>query len=302
MSENVKPLMDVRMASSTTTEVSVCPFGIPWRAGFKLVLLFTGCGLAVGLPLYLIQHPYAPKSPIQLSLGILGAAMMFFGAGLYALRKRVKGLKKLGQMRYWLNFHITFCLLGPLLVVYHSALTAKAPNSAVALYTMLVVVTSGIVGRYIYRHFQFTLSGDRATLKEMCEEIEHLDQKIQAHFSESQKIIATITRFFELREDQKTGGFVRSFCTMVRLDRLERRLKRQIRRYLASKGKQMTLKKDSNEKSFEEILIQRVSFEKKVSVLEVATKLFAYWHRFHVPLIWILLLTFLVHVAAVLIF
>jgi len=273
-----------------------------WRSRFKLVLLLLGCGLAIFLPAYLISHPYPPKSFAQLILGIIGAVMMASGAMFYALRKRIKALKKLGQMKYWLNFHITFCLLGPLLVTYHSAMTVKAPNSGIAFYAMLVVVASGVVGRYIYRHFQFMLSGERATLKEMCEEVDQLDLKIRDYFAESQKMTGMITKFFDLREGQKSGGLVRSFYTMVRLDWLETRLRRQIIRYLRHKGPHIALNKSPDAGSFESILIKRISLEKKTAALEVTTKLFSYWHKFHVPLIWILLFSFIAHVAAVLIF
>ena len=273
-----------------------------WRSCFKLLLLILGCGLAILLPIYLMQHPYPPKSVVQMILGIAGSVMMASGVMFYTLRKRIKALKKLGQMKYWLNFHITFCLLGPLLVTYHSAMTVKAPNSGVAFYVMLVVVASGVVGRYIYRHFQFSLSGERANLKEMSEETDQLDQKINQYFSESQKVISMIEKFFELREGQRAGGLVRSFYTMVRLDWLERRLKQQIIRYLQHKASKITLNKSPKERLFEDLLIKRISLEKKASILEATTKLFSYWHKLHVPLIWILLFTFIAHVATVLIF
>jgi hypothetical protein len=273
-----------------------------WRSSFKFTLLLLGCGLALIVPVYLIQHPYPPKSFTQLILGISGSAMMASGAVFYALRKRIKVLKKLGQMKYWLDFHITFCLLGPLLITYHSAMTVKAPNSGIAFYVMLVVMASGVVGRYIYRHFQFSLSGERANLKEISEETGQLDQQINQHFSESQKMISMIKRFFELRQGQKSGGFVRSLYTMVRVDWLERRLRRQIVHYLKNKRPLVASNTSSAGGPFETLLITRISLEKKASILEVTTKLFSHWHKLHVPLIWILLLSFIAHVAAVLIF
>jgi hypothetical protein len=167
---------------------------------------------------------------------------------------------------------------------------------------MLLVVASGVVGRYIYRHFQFSLSGERASLKEMSEETDQLDQKISEYFSESQKMISAITRFFELRKAQKAGGLIKSFYTMIRLDWFERKLQRQMIRYLQHKESGTLLNKMPAEGSFEGILIKRISLEKKTSVLEATTKLFSFWHKFHVPLIWILLFSFIAHVAAVLIF
>jgi hypothetical protein len=273
-----------------------------WKKRAKLLLALCGGGAAVGIPFYLMTHPYAPKSFAQLTLGIAGSVIMISGAGFYALRKRVKRLRSFGQMKHWLNFHILFCLLGPLLIAYHSALTVKAPNSGVAFYAMLVVVASGVVGRYIYRHFQFTLSGERATLREMCEEIGQLDEKLRARFSDSHTITDMIRRFFELRERQKQGGLLRSFYTMVRLDWLERRLRRRVRIFLRPGRFRPAAPSPITPGSIEDLLMKRISLEKKTSALEVTAKLFSYWHQFHVPLIWILGLTFLIHIAAVLIF
>ena len=267
---------------------------------FKLLLLILGCGTTILLPVYFIWHPFPPKSFIPLLIGIIGSVMIASGVIFYALRKRISALKKLGRMTSWLNFHIMCCLLGPLLVVYHSAFTVKAPNSAIALYSMLIVVASGVVGQYLFRHFQFSLSGERATLKEMNEETDQLNQKVQQYFSEPQKIIGTIKTFFAVREWQKSGGLVRSFYTMVRLDWLERKLKRQIQRYLASKPQRIF--STPGQGPFENLLIERISLEKKIFVLEAATRLFSFWHKLHVPLVWILIMTFIVHVTAVLIF
>ncbi|MBI3609679.1 MAG: hypothetical protein HY204_03145 [Nitrospirae bacterium] len=272
------------------------------RAESKLVLLVLGCGLAIVLPIYFSWHPYSPKSFVALLLGIIGSVMMVFGALLYALRKRIKVLRSLGKMSVWLDVHITLCILGPLLVVYHTGFMVKSPNAAIAFYVMLIVVASGVIGRYIYRHFQFSLSGERATLKEITQEIDQLDQQISQRFSESQTILGTIRIFFELRDKQKSHGPLRSFFLMVRLDRLEKKLKRQIGRLLRQQGGMPAFNKMENQGSFETVLIKRINLEKKISALETTTKLFAYWHKLHVPFIWILAFTLIVHIAAVLIF
>ena len=265
----------------------------------KLFIVILGCGLALTLPVYFTVYPYASKSLIPYLLGIIGSAMMAGGALFYVVRKRVKALKNFGKMKHWLDIHILLCLLGPLLVVYHSAFTVEAPNSAIAYYAMLTIVASGVFGRYIYRHFQFSLSGERATLKEMKEEAESLDLKINEHFSESQNILETVKKFFELKEARKSNRLIDLFFLMIRLDWLEKRLRRKIKRFLRENRKGTTLPQEG---AFEEALMKRISLERKISALEGATKLFSFWHRLHVPLIWILLLTFIAHVAAVLIF
>jgi hypothetical protein len=269
---------------------------------YKMVLLVLGCGLAIILPIYFSWHPYSPKSFYALLIGIVGSVMMVVGALFYALRKRIKFLRNLGKMSFWLDAHITLCILGPLLVVYHTGFIVKSPNAAIAFYAMLIVVTSGVVGRYIYRHFQFSLSGERATLKEMLHEVEELDQEILKHFARSESILGTIHTIFNLREKQKSLGPLSSFFLMMRLDWLERKLRRQIGGFLRPVEGSPNIRETGNQGSIENILIKRITLEKNISALESTTKLFAYWHKLHVPFIWILAFTLIVHIAAVLVF
>jgi hypothetical protein len=270
------------------------------RSRLKRSLLVIGCGVSLSFPLYFALHPYSPKSLIPILLGIIGSILILAGTVLYTFAKKVRALRRMGNMKQWLNVHILLCLYGPLLVIYHTAFTIKAPNSAVVFYAMLIVVISGLVGRYIYRHFQFRLSGERATLKEMAEEVDRLNQKIREHFSDPQKIISTITKFFDVRQ-RKASGLVQGFYLLLLLDWLEKKLRLQIRQDLRHIDHRIP-DPETNKPIFESILIERISLEKKIAALEATVKLFGYWHQFHMPLTWIFTITLIVHIAAVLIF
>jgi hypothetical protein len=290
----VRPLM--APATSTHILTRTVEFG----EAVKWLLLIAGCGAAIYLPVYFTGHPYPAKSFVPNLLGMIGGGMMLSGALFYAVRKRVRVLKNAGQMKDWLNVHILLCSFGPLLVIYHSALSVKALNSGVALYSMLVVVGSGVVGRYIYRHFQLTLSGERASLKEMQTEADELIRNITARFPDAQQMIATITEFFSPQKMHKAGGLVRSLILVIRLDWIERTLRRQLDQRLRRAGRTPDVPQAQDRHFAEESLVRLISLEKNISALEATTRLFAYWHKLHVPMIWILVVTVIVHMAAVL--
>ncbi|HXN05815.1 MAG TPA: hypothetical protein VN944_01990, partial [Nitrospiria bacterium] len=191
---------------------------------------------------------------------------------------------------------ILFCLIGPLLVVYHSAFSLRSPNSRVAFYSMLVVVGSGVIGRYVYRHFQVNLSGERSSLKEMTEEADRLNEKIKTQFSDSEKLLNTVTKSFGVREQYGSGGILKSLYVILRLDWLEGKLRREIKKFIKQN------KFRGNVSATESLLIARIKLEKKIFGLEATTILFSYWHKLHVPFIWILMLTFVFHVVSVMIF
>ncbi len=277
-------------------KIMVRPLGTRIWIFFKTIIFLFGTGTAIFLPVYFNAHPFKAGDPISLLLGIIGSVMIFVGASFYVIRKKVRKLNKFGKIKTWLDAHILLCIFGPLLIVYHSAFTVSAANSAIAYYSMMIVVGSGVVGRYIYRHFQFSLSGERSNLKEMNEEIDRLIEKIKTQLADSQKILDTIDHFFGLRENQSSAGLFRSLYLMLKMDFLEKRLKKQIIKYLKERKYHIL------EGSLEEMVLKLISLEKKVKLLEVTAKLFSYWHKLHVPFIWILIVAFIIHIVAVMIF
>jgi hypothetical protein len=91
------------------------------------------------------------------SLGVLGFALMLATETLYSLRKRAIR-KPWGTMRSWLQSHIFTGIVGPYLVLLHSAWSFRGLAGVVMLLTV-VVVLSGFVGRYIYTAVPRTADG-----------------------------------------------------------------------------------------------------------------------------------------------
>lgn len=81
-------------------------------------------------------------------LGVIGFAMMILTEVGYSMRKRATGPVR-GTMASWLGFHIYTGIVGPYLVLLH---TAWHFNGLAGLLTLMMalVVASGFVGRYIY--------------------------------------------------------------------------------------------------------------------------------------------------------
>ncbi len=91
------------------------------------------------------------------SLGIFGFILMLMTEILYSLRKRTRSASW-GKMSSWLQFHIFTGLVGPYIVLLHTSWKFNGLAGAVTLLT-IVIVLSGIVGRYIYTRIPRTLDG-----------------------------------------------------------------------------------------------------------------------------------------------
>ncbi|MEZ4237547.1 MAG: hypothetical protein R3F59_15655 [Myxococcota bacterium] len=113
---------------------------------------------AGGLPYYLTpiyqrpDHPmdalWASGKPYGLVLGIIGAGLMSVLL-LYSVRKWIPILP-MGSARFWMRFHLTAGLLGPLFIVLHSAFAPPSGFVGVGFWCMLLVAASGFFGRYLF--------------------------------------------------------------------------------------------------------------------------------------------------------
>ena len=113
---------------------------------------------------------YDGKSDFAYYLGLVGGLLMS-SLLLYPLRKRIAALERLGKMESWFKFHMIAGICGPLMVLFHSTFKTGSLNGAMALYAMLLVALSGVIGRFIYRHIHRGLYGNQLTLGEVSAEL-----------------------------------------------------------------------------------------------------------------------------------
>jgi hypothetical protein len=91
------------------------------------------------------------------SIGIIGFVFMLMTETLYSFRKRSRSVKW-GRMSTWLQLHIFTGLVGPYMVLLHTSWKFNGLAGATTLLTIIIVV-SGIIGRYIFTRIPRTLDG-----------------------------------------------------------------------------------------------------------------------------------------------
>jgi len=111
-----------------------------------------------------------PSGVIGLTLGVMGTVAMVSTLP-YAARKRWRPLARFGRTARWLEVHIFFGIVGPVLVTLH---TAFKFNGAVAIgyWLMMAVWASGFVGRYLYVRIPRTIRGVELSRKELLAEFD----------------------------------------------------------------------------------------------------------------------------------
>ena len=112
-----------------------------------------------GYSYYLLPHAQRIHSPLHHSLraagpwghgvGIVATAFMLLNF-LYPLRKRSKAMSGVGGIRDWLDFHMFVGFMSPLVIAFHAAFQSNNELATGTAAALLVVVLTGIVGRFIY--------------------------------------------------------------------------------------------------------------------------------------------------------
>ena len=144
-----------------------------WLAGLAVALitgLYAGATSLAGVP--------AASGFLGHSLGVLGFLLMLATETLYSLRKRAIR-RPWGRMRDWLRFHIFTGIVGPYLVLLHSAWEFRGLAGVVMLLTVIVVL-SGFTGRYIYTAVPRTADGIVLEAEAIQAEIAGLNAELEA--------------------------------------------------------------------------------------------------------------------------
>jgi hypothetical protein len=245
-----------------------------------------------------------PEEGLGYWLGIVGGSLMLLLL-LYPAGKKSSLLKRLGVVKHWFRIHMIMGLLGPLLILYHCNFSVDAMNSKVALYSMLGVALSGIIGRYFYRRIHRGLYGKRAT-------IEELRSDISDSLENNRGLAAILPGFMgelhsvsaELLGDQFTRsiGIRQSLSWVFKHYVVRARLYFKIRRELGARTiVSETVQKNARNlrKTANAYAARQVGLMRQIAQLSFYERLFSLWHVFHMPLFLLLVISALVHVLAV---
>jgi len=250
-------------------------------------------------------HLYEAGSDLGYNLGLVGGLLML-ALLLYPLRKRwVIFDDRFGKMESWFRFHMVAGISGPLLVLFHSTFRTGSINAAAAFYSMLLVAISGILGRFIYRHIHHGLYGRQLRLSEATADLEAAAESMGSIYALRGDIEPRMKAFREYAFAAE-GSLPARGAKFVFLRWRSRRLARQIR--FDAKTELVKLWHQKGGSRRELILNYRLAREQidhyldcavTASQLTVWERLFSLWHVVHVPFLYLLVFSGVVHVVAV---
>jgi hypothetical protein len=208
----------------------------------------------------------------------------------YMARKKYRSLARLGRLKYWLEFHIFLCSLGPVMILFHTAFKFGGLVS-VSFWSMVAVVASGVIGRFIYLQIPRSIEGRALSLNEIqamkgnletsLEKLSHLQAEGRTH------ILSTI-----LAADARTasGGMISQYME-------DGRKKRKVAQLLSN----YQLAREDR-KHIMAIVNNEIQLGRRIERLQTMQKLFKYWHVAHLPFALIMLIIMVIHVGITLAF
>ncbi len=263
------------------------------KAAYGLFFLIIAGLLYFGGPYYLAPATKKVRLPLHPVLGQSGSLGHFLGiaGGLfmilllaYSLRKRLRFMRNWGNLNDWLEVHIFLGLAGPVLVFFHADLKFSG-LVGISFWSMVLVVASGIVGRYIYQSIPRSMSGMELSAIEL--EAEEISQTF-----ELRKWLPREDRFWTVFEELEKkraeilkSGSISRFGERIKFrHKLNAALKNS--RVLGSRERRKLLK----------LIMKREKLLKRKQFLDRSMKVLHYWHLLHIPFVLIMFLILLVHV------
>ncbi len=234
-----------------------------------------------------------PSGLIGHGAGIIGSLMMIVGVFGYMARKRFRSLSRLGILKHWLEFHIFLCSLGPILVLYHT--TFKFGGLvAISFWSMVAVVFSGIIGRYIYLQIPRTIEGRAMSMNELAIKKAKFNAGLKNQFSLDNDFLDLVNRSTISDDDLYKGTF---FGKIMRRLRFEKQQYKIIR---------TELKKRKIPKNKQREIIQNVRSEivlgRRIAWLTTMQNYLRYWHVLHLPFALIMLIIMIIHIIIAILF
>lgn len=234
-----------------------------------------------------------PTGLVGHGLGVFGSLLIIAGVTSYSSRKRIQRFHRWGKLQSWLRFHIFVCTLGAAWVVLHTTFKLSG-LVAISFWSMILVVASGVFGRYLYVRIPKTAEGSFWNVNQLQEERDQLREQLKQ---------TTGLTFQDLKE----AGFQVETGMRTSLSRAMALAFQHDFQFLTWKKHWQTLVAHRNfnsemEQEVAGIVKRLVRNAKQQSIILPFQKLFNYWHVFHIPMTAVMFVILAVHVVVALLF
>lgn len=247
---------------------------------------------------------FTPEKGVGYQLGVVGGSLMLILL-LYPLRKKSRFMQGWGPVKYWFRIHMALGVLGPVCILFHANFSLGSTNSNVALFCMIVVAGSGLIGRSFYSKIHYGLYGSRANLIDLRKELEDEDAEIKKSLNFAPEVCERLGHLAQnaLHPPQSSshtvlGTLFHGLKTEWIYWQLTRFLHREIKSKARSAGwNPGQIKNEINSaKRWIRVYLETLN---RINDFGFYSRVFSLWHVLHLPLFFLLLVAGAFHVFAV---
>ncbi len=234
-----------------------------------------------------------PSGLIGHGIGIAGSFFMLTGVLVYMARKRIRLFSRLGTLKHWLEFHIFLCTLGPVLVLFHTSFKFGGLVS-VSFWSMVAVVASGVLGRFIYLQIPRTIEGREMSRNEIVRTKTDMLAQIESKLKNEPQLIGFLSEALNVKATESKGNFFQKIGPQLKH---EKRLLSEIRMKLKAA--------DIPQKEYHEIMRMikgEIVLSRRIAWLSTMQDYLRYWHVAHLPFALVMLLIMIIHVVVAVLF
>lgn len=226
-----------------------------------------------------------PAGRVGHLFGVIGFVMMLAPVA-YAIRKKARRLQRFGTMKIWLDVHVFCGVIGPVFVTFHTSFKFGGLIS-VAYWSMVAVVSSGFVGRYLFNRIPRSIRGVELGQADLDRRAADLGVRLfESGVSDG------LLRAIESFEHRVVPPGEVSYAALFRGDG---QMRREVARFRDEVGRL-----DGTPHINDEIIAvatERATLLRRMAYLRKTRKVFDLWHVFHMPLVYILFAIVVAHVA-----
>lgn len=155
-----------------------------WNGGSRVLVTLLVIVLSAGFLAWYAHtgSDVSPDSPVGLAYASAGTLFLLLALMLFSLRRRSHRKRVVGGLRGSLGWHMCFALMGLALLAMHSFGELNPRSGTYALYGMIALVISGLIGRMLDRLIPRLVAGEvhQALTAQGDDRLENISQKLQA--------------------------------------------------------------------------------------------------------------------------
>jgi hypothetical protein len=251
------------------------------------------------------QELLVPGEGVGYKLGLVGGLMMV-ALLFYPAFKRTRFFGSGTRSGFWFRWHMLLGIFGPVLIFFHSNFSLGALNSNVAMFSMIMVAGSGVIGRYIYTQVHSGLSGARLDVGGLLTQSARLMLGIEEDVGGSGGVVGKAMADFSVKATPRELALATSLMNVLLMPWHRRQARAQIMREVnKAVASNCMLRGWPSAQARQHHELARDHVDEFLSAVSRAAqyafweRMFALWHVLHVPLFFLLLVSGVIHVIAV---